>query len=421
MKKTILSLLLMCATVFCYTAMAEVTLKIGDPAPKLDVMRWLKGNPVERFEPGHVYVVEFWATWCGPCIQGMSHMSKLARKYRGQAEFIAVSVRETHQISGYIELSGEVNKDEIEDAVREFVEDNGDRMDFTVAMDDPVSQKMFKNWMAASGVVSIPTTMIVDRQGRIAWVGGLPLSDERRARVWPTLDENTKLAFSMSVDDALPLVLDGTLNAAQAQAQLEAKGMGTEKKVRMTEILRPLHNATQQQNYPKLKAAVDKIVANYPNLRYHYFVIGSDLIARFHLNEADGFEYAEQIARDEVALQGFMFENAEQFWIYLSTRLAVQKGLSAHAYQFAVNHLQKAIENVDEVSALMAWRSLAIAYYSLGKLGDAIRAQKVAINKYEEAYKTKFDAYMFKKGLDPMLEQLARYKAEKAAGENLPE
>lgn len=39
-------------------------LKPGDPAPALKIDKWVKGQPVEAFEKGKVYVVEFWATWC---------------------------------------------------------------------------------------------------------------------------------------------------------------------------------------------------------------------------------------------------------------------------------------------------------------------------------------------------------------------
>src|SRR5205809_672183 len=44
------------------------TLKVGDPAPPLKVTKWLQGAEVKQFEPGKVYVVEFWATWS--CLSG---------------------------------------------------------------------------------------------------------------------------------------------------------------------------------------------------------------------------------------------------------------------------------------------------------------------------------------------------------------
>ncbi|MFO0875453.1 MAG: hypothetical protein U0575_15995 [Phycisphaerales bacterium] len=40
----------------------ELKLLPGDKAPAIDIAHWVKGAHVDQFEPGNVYVVEFWAT-----------------------------------------------------------------------------------------------------------------------------------------------------------------------------------------------------------------------------------------------------------------------------------------------------------------------------------------------------------------------
>jgi thiol-disulfide isomerase/thioredoxin len=136
----------------------EATLKPGDPAPALVIEKWLKGKPVEKFEPGHVYVVEFWATWCGPCIASMPHISKLQKDYAGRATIIGTNIWEKKY------------DDTTLAAIEGFVANQSGRMEYTVAYDGP-SKLTDKNYMAAAGRNGIPSAFIVDQQGRIAWMG----------------------------------------------------------------------------------------------------------------------------------------------------------------------------------------------------------------------------------------------------------
>ena len=64
----------------------QKAIEVGDKAPELEVSDWIsdgngKFSEVTKFEQGQVYVVEFWATWCGPCIQMMPEMADQQKSY----------------------------------------------------------------------------------------------------------------------------------------------------------------------------------------------------------------------------------------------------------------------------------------------------------------------------------------------------
>ena len=74
------------------------TLKIGDPAPQIKVEGWARGEAITSFEKGKVYVLDFWATWCGGCIASFPHISFVANKYRGKVRFCSVDSYEVDEL-----------------------------------------------------------------------------------------------------------------------------------------------------------------------------------------------------------------------------------------------------------------------------------------------------------------------------------
>lgn len=130
-------------------------LRVGDPAPKLAIEAWVKGDPVEGFKRDHVYVVEFWATWCPPCRTTIPHLTEIQERHKGRATVIGISAKDR-------------NGESLE-RVGRFVGERGAEMEYTVAFDE--GGKTNQAYMRAARQSGIPTAFVVDQQGRIAWIG----------------------------------------------------------------------------------------------------------------------------------------------------------------------------------------------------------------------------------------------------------
>jgi thiol-disulfide isomerase/thioredoxin len=174
----------LCAfALFSSQAMADATLKMGDPAPALSVAKFVKGEPVKSFEKGKIYVVEFWATWCGPCRESIPHLTQMQKDYP-DVIFIGSNVGET------------------EEKVAPFLKDMGDKMDYRVAIDDLTKEGGANNaaFMEASGQTGIPTAFVIDKETNIAWIG-----------------------HPMEMEPVLKQVVAGTFDVKKASAAAEAK------------------------------------------------------------------------------------------------------------------------------------------------------------------------------------------------------
>lgn len=145
------------------------TLGIGDPAPPLKTAGWSTGTALEGMQPGQVYVVEFWATWCGPCRVSMPHLSQLQQSYGEKATFVGVTREDPETVEKFLEQEQSPGK-----TWREVVQ-------YRLALDD--AGFMNTAYMRAANQNGIPTAFIVGRDQRIEWIGHPMRMDEPLAKV----------------------------------------------------------------------------------------------------------------------------------------------------------------------------------------------------------------------------------------------
>lgn len=127
----------------------------GTAAPPFE-LRDLSGQRVslEQFR-GKIVVLDFWATWCGPCRMIQPLLEKVSREYAGEVELLAVNLREP------------------KDLVRSYMLEQNLHATVLLDQDGAVGGRY--------GAEAIPMQVLVDRQGTVRYVltGFGPGADSR--------------------------------------------------------------------------------------------------------------------------------------------------------------------------------------------------------------------------------------------------
>ncbi|MFL6663353.1 MAG: TlpA family protein disulfide reductase [Rhizobacter sp.] len=116
------------------------------PAPDF-TLRLLGGGPNLRLQEqrGHVVLVNFWATWCGPCRQEMPHLNRLYEKYRGSG-FVLLGVNVDDDVRNAADIAAKLN-------VR-----------FPVLLDtDKKVSRLYD-------MSTMPSTVVIDREGKVRYI-----------------------------------------------------------------------------------------------------------------------------------------------------------------------------------------------------------------------------------------------------------
>lgn len=114
--------------------------KVGQQSPQIQVFKWIN-REVKSEKP---VLLEFWATWCGPCRKAIPHLNDLHDKYKDQVSFISLSI-------------------EREDVIRNFMKNT----EIKAAVGTDFERKT----ALAYNVQGIPYTVLIHKDGEIAWIG----------------------------------------------------------------------------------------------------------------------------------------------------------------------------------------------------------------------------------------------------------
>ncbi|QPB24829.1 TlpA disulfide reductase family protein [Rhizobium sp. 007] len=358
-----------------------MVLCMESPAPSIKVQNWLRGEPLTIFQPGKVYIVEFWATWCGPCVSAIPHLVQLQENYKHSGlEVIGVAASEVAP-----------SADEARTKLNAWLTEKCSNLNYRIAFDS--TGEMIKLWMEPSFSVGIPTSFVVDRDGHIAFIGD-----------------------PMKLDDVLPKVLNGSWRTSdQAKAADTERIAECEPIARKEALKKPINDkfwaSVKIEDWKTALSAIEEGIALMPddiNIRVLHAQL---LLHRMHDMRA-GLPVIRQLIRDAIQ------RNSEHWMIMAidqlfhpaydhsrfpsAERLAMGKELSEHI--LALNPQQ------GDVPKFLSYRAVARYYYESGNKHRAIELVELALKSLDGPEPVPDE--MRQDFLSDLLQTLANYKGE---------
>ncbi|MDY7109452.1 MAG: redoxin family protein [Planctomycetota bacterium] len=303
------------------------TLTIGDPAPSIDIAHWVIGDEVPVLERGEVHVIEFWATWCGPCRTSMPHLSTLQDEHGDDVTIIGVSNEPLETVEGFLAKA--------DDEGRTWRE----RIRYTLTTDP--DESVWNDYFRAAGQRGIPTAFIVGRSGRIEWIG-----------------------HPMGMDEPLQAVIDGSWDRrafAVTWAQAQA--------VKKLQI--EFAAAERAGDWEKAEALLGQMLEAAPDspmLRYERFELLVGGLNRPNEGYALGRQILEESWDDPRPL------NQIAWFVVDDPRVKVRD------LAFAMRAARRACElTKDQDPAILD--TMARIYYEMGDLDNAVAWQRKAVEQ----------------------------------------
>ncbi|MAI73944.1 MAG: hypothetical protein CMM01_24010 [Rhodopirellula sp.] len=299
-------------------------LTIGDPNPGLRLAKFVKGDEVTAPLKDDVTVVEFWATWCGPCRVGMPHISELQREYGDKVRFIGVTNEGEDVVTKFLESAspGGETWDEV--------------IDYRLALDDGGWTN--NAYMRAANQNGIPCAFIVGRDGVVEWIG-----------------------HPGSIDQPLKQIVDGNWDRQAAVAEFKQQAM-------FDQYAQKLNGMLRSGNFDAALSLLDQMEESSGGksiqlLNYRLII----LMMADRAEEASSVrgELIEAAWNDATVLNGVAWETATAD--------------NATDLELALKAAKRASELSEDKDAAIL-DTLARCHYELGQLDEAIEVQQKAVD-----------------------------------------
>lgn len=323
----------------------------GSKAPELDIEHWVSNGrgafkPVTKFEDGHVYVVEFWATWCGPCIASMPHLAETQDKYKDKkVQLISISDEDLETVNGFLEQEVSGNEEQT----------YGELTKAYCLTADP-DRSVYKDYMDAAKQNGIPTAFIVGKKGLIEWIG-----------------------HPMEMDEPLEQIVADKWDLEAAVKKFEVEMEAQEAMMKAQRALQGAFAKFQEGDFETGLKMLDKVIAETEN---------KDLVVQLRglklnvLMESGAFEEAEIIpvakevlaamAAEPMAINNIAWAISEKTEAGVFTDKAFLGEVAAIAEKAAA-----ALTNKDE--DWQVWDTAGHLYFQADNLDKAIETQKKAV------------------------------------------
>lgn len=138
---------------------AQVELLDG-PAPDLDIADWVLGDATSLTDlRGRVVLLEFWATWCRPCLAMFPRLNDLHERYTARGLSILALTRYGQMPPDADEHAARAAREHERVLVQTVVEDRGLQFRVGIAPDARTQQRY--------GAMGVPTLALIDRRGTV--------------------------------------------------------------------------------------------------------------------------------------------------------------------------------------------------------------------------------------------------------------